>query len=80
LRTALGSANECEDELHTLNRRALLAESDQDLIAIARQLCAMLAKFIARVEGDIARREQEAKRRTRRAATDRRKRLRDAES
>lgn len=55
LKIALRSANECEDELHTLNRRRLLEESEHDLLDEARRICAMLAKFIIRVEGDLSR-------------------------
>jgi four helix bundle protein len=58
IRYALGSANECEDELHTLNRRDLLAEGDLDLLDMARRLCAMLARFAMKVESDIARNER----------------------
>jgi four helix bundle protein len=50
LRIALGSANELENQLATLNRRGHLDESDQDLIALARRVCAMLAKFIDRID------------------------------
>ena len=55
LKIALGSANECEDELHTLNRRHLLEEGEAELLDEARRICAMLAKFIMRVEGDLGR-------------------------
>lgn len=68
LRMALGSTNECEDELHTLNRRGLLLEAEVDLLEIARRLCAMLAKFIQRVESDIARADQKPKRHQRQPA------------
>jgi len=51
LRISLGSANEVEDELGTLNRRGYLKEKDQDLIPATRHLCAKLAKFIQRLEG-----------------------------
>jgi four helix bundle protein len=57
LRIGLGSANECEDELHALNRRGLLLDDELELITIARRLCAMLASFIKRVSGDVARAE-----------------------
>ena len=50
LRIALGSANEVEDELATLNRRGHLRGEDQELMATARSLCCMLAKFISRVD------------------------------
>jgi four helix bundle protein len=57
LRISLGSANECENGLHTLNRRGLLQQEEMELLDIARRLCAMIAKFIMRVEADIARAE-----------------------
>jgi four helix bundle protein len=65
LRIALGSANECEDELQTLFRRGLLAQVDFDLLAMIRRLCAMIAKFIMRVEGDIARGQSTTRRQPR---------------
>ena len=52
LRIALGSANEVEDELHTLHRRGFLQKKDEDLLIMARRLCAMLAKFIQRLDAD----------------------------
>jgi four helix bundle protein len=55
LKIALGSANECEDELHTLNRRHLLLEDEKELLDEARRIRAMLAKFIIRVEGELGR-------------------------
>jgi four helix bundle protein len=50
LRISLGSANEVEDELATLNRRGYLKEKDKDLIPATRRLCAKIAKFIQRLE------------------------------
>ncbi|HET9424045.1 MAG TPA: four helix bundle protein [Gemmatimonadaceae bacterium] len=67
LRIALGSANECEDVLNTLDRRGYLPEEEQELIEIARRICAMLAKFIARVEGDQQQRKRSAELRAERA-------------
>jgi four helix bundle protein len=66
LRVALGSANECENELHLLNRRGHLREVDLELIESARRLCAMLASFISRVDNDVIRQH----RRLRRAGTE----------
>jgi four helix bundle protein len=50
LRISLGSANEVEDELGTLNRRGYLKEKDQDLLSATRRLCAKIAKFIQRLD------------------------------
>ncbi len=63
LRIALGSANECENELHLLNRRGHLRDDDLDLIETARRLCAMLASFISRVDSDITRQQRRGRKR-----------------
>jgi four helix bundle protein len=49
LRQALGSANECEDELLALKRRGHLKEADFGLLLPIRRICAMLASLIKRV-------------------------------
>ncbi|MEO5568779.1 MAG: four helix bundle protein [Gemmatimonadaceae bacterium] len=54
LRQALGTANECEDELLTLERRNLLSDADLELLADIRRICAMLAVFIRRVDESLA--------------------------
>lgn len=50
LRIALGSANEAEDELLTLQRRGHLGDQHLGLVQDAKRLCAMLAVFIRTVE------------------------------
>jgi four helix bundle protein len=70
LRIALGSANESEDELQALDRRAFVRHDEQHLLETVRRLGAMLASFIARVDSDIAHTERRRKRASRRPRPD----------
>jgi four helix bundle protein len=70
LRHALGSANEVQDELDSLDDKGLLPEEDRDLIEEASEIRAMLAAFITKVLKDIelakrsrARRQKQSPRR-----------------
>jgi four helix bundle protein len=50
LRQARGSADETQDELETLARRALLPAGFEDLLPKNRMLCRKLSRFIETVE------------------------------
>ena len=53
LRFALGSANEAQDELETLDEKGLLPAEDKDLLREIAEIRAMLAAFLNRVLRDI---------------------------
>lgn len=54
LKQALGSTDEVQDDLETLERRRLLNPSRIHLIADTRMIAKKLNRFIDRVEGDCA--------------------------
>jgi four helix bundle protein len=76
---SLATANESEDELLALDRKALLGDF-ADLLDTIRRICAMLAKLKRRLEIDVARGRQRTAVPKRRAETDSRERVREAKS
>jgi four helix bundle protein len=51
LRQALGSADEVQDELETLQRRRLLPQADADLLPAVKLICRKTSTFLQTVEG-----------------------------
>jgi four helix bundle protein len=78
-RQSLATANESEDELLALDRRALLGDFS-DLLETVRRICAMLAKLRQRLEIDVARSRKRKAAPKRRAETNSRERAREARS
>ena len=71
-RQALSTANESEDELMALDRKQLLGKH-VSLLDEARSICAQLAKFIEKLEIDVARQGKGRKRRVVRRRSSRRR-------
>jgi four helix bundle protein len=63
VRRALGSANEVEDQLDSLQSLGRLAASDLWLLDEIREIRSMLAGFLRRLEADIARKRRPRRRR-----------------
>ena len=64
LRHSLGSANEVQDELDSLDEKGLLPPEDRDLMQETTEIRAMIAGFLKKVLGDIERAKNEGARRS----------------
>jgi len=64
LRHSLGSANEVQDELDSLDEKGLLPPEDRDLMQETTEIRAMIAGFLKKVLGDIERAKKEGARRS----------------
>ena len=64
LRHSLGSANEVQDELDSLDEKGLLPSEDRDLMQETTEIRAMIAGFLKKVLGDIERAKKEGARRS----------------
>jgi four helix bundle protein len=67
LRHSLGSANEVQDELDSLDEKRLLPDEDRDLIQETVEVRAMLAGLLKKVLRDVDAAKQMAKRRPKRS-------------
>ena len=61
LRHSLGSANEVQDELDSLDEKGLLPAEDRDLIQETTEIRAMIAGFLKKVLSDIDRAKKAAR-------------------
>jgi four helix bundle protein len=67
LRHSLGSANEVQDELDTLDEKGLLPDEDRDLIQETVEVRSMLAGLLNKVLRDVEAAKRAAKRRPKRS-------------